>query len=200
MQTNRLAKTLFAAVSAVAIIALAPLKTAGALETKNVSPWVAKAERVGTASEDATVRIVFYLGLKNQDSLRDLVKAMYTRGNPRYQKYLSPEAFRSQFGQDAKDVALVRETVRSMGFKIESVAKSGFFVEASGTVAQVKAALGVSQDLYSYKGMVLRANKEAPRLPARIANLVTHVDGLDEGGALRHPFHVSADEATKDLT
>jgi len=197
MKPNKMTKALVTATSIAAMITLSPLHASRAAEAKNVAPWVSRAQKVGAASDATTIRVVFYLGLKHKDSLPDLVKSIYTRGNPLYQKYLSPDEFHSQFGQDAKDVALVRETVRSLGFKIESVAKSGFFVEASGTVAQVKSALGVSQDLYSYKGLVLRANKEEPRLPARIANLVTHVDGLDEGGALRHPFHMAADEANE---
>ena len=50
-----------------------------------------------------------------------------------------------------------------MGFHIDHTPDSGLFVRASGSVAQVKAAFGVTQDLYAYQGKVLRANAETPR-------------------------------------
>jgi subtilase family serine protease len=87
-------------------------------------------------------------------------------------------------------VARVQRTLQKLGFIIGNTPKSGLFVEASGTVAQIKANFGVSQDLYSYKGKLLRANAESPRIPAEISDVVTYVAGLDDTSQLRKPNHV----------
>lgn len=190
----RSVKSLISAASLLAITAMLP-SGASAAEAKHVAPWVAKAQRVGTASESDRIHVLFYLGYKNVDQLRDLVKAQYTRGNSLYGKYLTPDQFHARFSPDADKVAIVRDTLKDMGFTIESVPKSGFYVEVSGTVGQFKSAFGVSQELYAYRGLTLRANAESPKLPARIADLVIHISGLSETGALRHPYHHHADEA-----
>jgi subtilase family serine protease len=161
---------------------------------KNVSLWVGHAQKVGVAADTAPVHVTLFLSFRNQDALKDLIKAQYTRGNPQYGKYLSPEDFRSRFAPDPAKVSMVQDTLTKLGFKIENTPKSGLFVEASGTVALVKSAFGVSQGLYAYKGKVLRANVESPRLPARIADIVTYVAGLDETHLLRRPMHVNARE------
>ncbi len=160
---------------------------------KNVSPWVATAPKLGAADERARVTVQLFLGFRNQDDLKELIKAETTPGSESFGKYLTPEAFRLRFAPPAADVARVEATLRRLGFAIEHVPASGLYVEASGTVGQVKNAFHVSQQLYGYKGKVLRANAEAPRIPAEIADVVTYVAGLDDSGRLLKPDHVTLD-------
>jgi subtilase family serine protease len=63
----------------------------------------------------------------------------------------------------------------------------GLFVQAIGTVAQIKHAFHVSQDLYSYRGKTLRAHAEEPSLPAALSGLVSYVSGLDDSRLLIRP-------------
>jgi subtilase family serine protease len=60
-----------------------------------------------------------------------------------------PAQFRAQFAPKAADVARVQRTLQQMGFQVGFTPASGLSVTASGTVAQVKASFGVSQDLYN---------------------------------------------------
>jgi subtilase family serine protease len=194
-KTVRLALT---TASAVALIAAAAANSAAAsddavsVSPKNVSRWVAAAQKVGSAAESRQVHFSMFLGFKNQDQLKKLIDAQYKPGNAQYGKFLSPEQFRAKFAPDADKVTLVQETLKKLGFTLEYTPKSGLFVQAAGTVAQVKSAFGVSQDLYSYKGNTLRANKETPHLPAKIAGLVTYVAGLDDTAMLRRSHRVNA--------
>jgi subtilase family serine protease len=160
-------------------------------EQRNVSHWVEKASKAGEAKDSQRVPITVFLSFKNQTALKNLIAAQATPGNSKYGTYLTPDQFRQQFAPDAADVAKVQRALRKMGFVIENTPKSGLFVEASGTVAQVKTSFGVTQDLYSYKGKVLRANAETPRLPAEIAGIVSYVAGLDDTAMLRQPNHIS---------
>ena len=156
----------------------------------NVSHWVASAQRLGAAPDAQRVSVTLFLSFRNQDTLKNLIDAQSSPGSAQYGRYLTPQQFRAQFAPDATDVARVQRTLRQLGFTIEATPKSGLFVEASGTVAQVKAAFAVSQDLYAYKGRTLRANVESPRVPREIADVVTFVAGLDDTAALRRPNHV----------
>jgi subtilase family serine protease len=63
-------------------------------------------------------------------------------------------------------------------------------VSAEASVAQLKQAFGVSQAFYSYRGKTIRANAEAPSVPAALASKIGYIEGLDETN-LRHPQHVS---------
>jgi subtilase family serine protease len=178
----------------VALLFSAPAPALAAGGGSSVSPWVAQAQHIGTADDSTIVDLVVFLNFRNQDALRALIKAQYTPGNPQYRQYLSADAFRSRFSPDAAAASRVRESLRRLGFTVADSQTSVSFVEASGTVAQVKAAFGVSQELYGYKGKVLRANAEAPQIPAEIADAVRYVAGLDESHRLRKPFNSHADK------
>jgi subtilase family serine protease len=172
--------------------AAAPSDDAVSGAPKNVSRWVAAAQKVGSAAETRQVHFSMFLGFKNQDQLKKLIEAQYKPGSAQYGKFLSPAQFRAKFAPDADKVKLVQDTLKKLGFTLEYTPKSGLFVQAAGTVAQVKSAFGVSQDLYSYKGNTLRANKETPHLPAKIAGIVTYVAGLDDTAMLRKSHRVNA--------
>jgi subtilase family serine protease len=166
---------------------------------KNVSRWVAAAQRVGSAADSQPVHFSMFLGFKNTDQLKALIEAQYRPGSAQYQKFLTPEQFRAKFAPDADKVALVQDTLKKLGFTLEYTPKSGLFVQAVGTVAQVKSAFGVSQELYSYKGNTLRANKETPHLPAKLAGIVSYVAGLDDTARLRKTHHINAHNDDLDV-
>jgi subtilase family serine protease len=157
----------------------------------NVSPWVVRAQKLRAADDNQRVTIAAYLSFRNQAALENLIIDQSTPGNAKYGHFLTPEEFRAQFAPDPTEVKLVQDTLAGLGFTIEHTPASGLFVEASGTVAQVKNAFRVTQDLYSYNGKTLRANAEAPTLPAPIANLVTFIAGLDDSRFLVKPLHLS---------
>jgi len=163
-------------------------------EQKNVPHWVASAPKVSRADESQRVKIVAFLSFRNQPALKNLIVAQSTPSSSRYGQYLTPEEFRAQFAPNAADVKRVQRTLQQLGFRVEFTPDSGLFVQASGTINAVKAAFGVSQDLYAYKGKVLRANAETPRIPAAIADVVTYVAGLDEATVLRKPEHIRLNE------
>lgn len=159
---------------------------------KNVSRWVAAARKVGAAEASREVHFAMFLGLRNKDGLKALIAEQYRPGSAEYGKFLTPDRFRARFAPEPAKVRLVETTLRKLGFALEYTPKSGLFVQARGTVAQVKSAFGVTQDLYSYKGHTLRANRETPRLPAGLDGIVTYVSGLDDTAMLRRSHRVNA--------
>ena len=162
---------------------------------RNVPHWASPTNHVASAAESDRVTIVAYLSWRNQTALKDLIAAQAAPTSARYAQYLTPEQFHAQFSPTAADVQRVQRTLQKLGFHIDHVPASGLFVRASGSVALVKTAFGVSQELYSYQGKLLRANAETPRIPAAISDVVTHVAGLDQTALLRKPSHIRTNEA-----
>jgi subtilase family serine protease len=167
---------------------------------RNVPHWASQANHVASAAESDRVTIVAYLSLRNQSALKDLIAAQATPTSPSYGKYLTPEQFHAQFSPNAADVQRVQRSLQKLGFHIDHVPASGLFVRASGSVAQAKASFGVSQELYSYKGKILRANAETPRIPATISDVVTYVAGLDQTAQLRKPSHIRLNETERSAS
>lgn len=198
MHSSRISEKLIRGLSLAIGLAMvgAPLSAATARLSNNVAPWLSRAKKVGAANDAKEVRIAVYLSFRNQAGLTALVDQQNTPGSPMYGKFLTPEQFRSQFAPNPADVQQVEDALTNLGFKVISKPASGLFVVASGTVAQVKSAFHISQNLYSYKGKTLRANAEAPVLPASMASVVTYIAGLDETRMLMKPFrHVTARDA-----
>jgi subtilase family serine protease len=178
------------------VAALAPLRAqqlpapgAKTILSGAVPAWLSQAQKLGPADENTRVVIGAYLSWRNQSQLEQLIQEQATPGNSRYGQFLTPEQFHADFSPRLEDVALVQRTLSALGFNIRYTPASGLFVEASGTVGQIKQAFGVSQNLYSYRGKILRAHAEEPSLPAQLAGLVTYIDGLDEMRPLMKPAH-----------
>jgi subtilase family serine protease len=183
---------LLASALGLALIA-ASSSQAQVLERKDFPAWADPAAKVASAPETQKVSIAVFLGLRNEQALRDFVEEVSRPGSLHYGKYLTPAEFRAQFAPEAANVKLVQRELQKLGFHIDYTPASGLFVQASGSVAQVKSAFNVTQDFYAYKGKVLRSNAEIPRIPASIASVVRFVAGLDDTAMLREPSHVSLD-------
>ena len=167
------------------VAASAPLRAQRLSGTRPA--WLSRAQKLGPADENTRVVIEAYLSWRNQSQLEQLIQEQATPGNPRYGQFLTPEQFHAAFSPRLEDVALVQRTLSALGFQIKHTPDSGLFIVASGTVGQIKQAFGVSQNLYSYRGKILRAHAEEPSLPAQLSGLVTYIDGLDETRPLMKP-------------
>ncbi len=109
-----------------------------------------------------------------------------------YGRYLKGDEFAKRFAPSSADVAAVKALLEHAGMTDVQVGPIGAYVSAQATVAQIRSTFNVTQNLYAYKGLTLRANAEAPALPAALAKKVVFLDGLDDTGLLRVPFHLSA--------
>jgi subtilase family serine protease len=152
-----------------------------------VSPWVLKARLQGPADDAQRVLITAFLSWRNPDALEKLLQDQTDPKSSRYGEFLTPDQFHAAFSPKSSDVVLVQSTLRSLGFTVEYTPDSGLFVRASGTVAQVRQAFHVTQNLYSYRGKILRAHAEEPSLPSALQGVVTHIAGLDDSRKLMRP-------------
>jgi subtilase family serine protease len=177
--------------TALSVPAQAKMDSAG-----EVAPWVAHAEKTGAVEDSKQIQISVYLGFRNEDALDKLIKAQSTPGSAEFGHYLTRAQFHERFAPDKNAVAAVRTALERQGLKIRHVAASGLYIQAAGTVGQIKQAFKVDQNYYRYKGQTLRASSRAPALPAAMAAYVTHVGGLQDIGAMIHPDHKGVDRMT----
>jgi subtilase family serine protease len=157
----------------------------------NVAGWVKSAKLQGAAPAGTSVTISVNMALTNLAGLKTLVAQVSNNKGQEYGRYLTTEQFAARFAPAAADVNAAKAMLEKAGMTNVTVGPHGVYVSATATVAQLRSAFGVTQNLYSYNGKTLRANKEAPTIPATLAGKILYIGGLDETGMMRTPFHRS---------
>lgn len=157
----------------------------------NVAGWVKNATLKSSASATTTVTVSVNMALKNLAGLKSFVAEVSNPQGREYGQYLNTEEFAARYAPAATDVAAVEKLLEQAGMKNVTVGPHGVYVSATATVAQLRTAFKVTQNLYAYQGMTLRANKEAPTIPASLAGKIVFIGGLDDTAMMRKPFHRS---------
>jgi subtilase family serine protease len=177
------------------LLAAAAVCTATAAQattaTGNVAGWVKSAKMISAAPASRSVTIAVHLSLQNTANLKALVAEVSSPKSRDYGHYLTTEEFGQRFAAPAAEVAAVKSMLEHAGMSNVEVGPHGVYVSATATVSQLRATFHVTQNLYSYKGMTLRANKEEPTIPAALAGKILYIGGLDDTTMLRQPFHHS---------
>src|ERR1700753_3299466 len=138
-----------------------------------IAPWAARAGKTGAGADGKAVTITVYLGFRNEQALDKLIEAQTRPGTSQYGRYLTRAHSHTRVSPDKSHVTAVRAALQKEGLSIRRVAASGFYVEATGTVAQIKKAFQVDQSYYKVQGKLLRGTSKAPTLPSSIAAYVT---------------------------
>lgn len=111
-----------------------------------------------------------------------LVNRLYTPGSPDYGHFLTAAQVVQRFGVPKARTQDVVRRLRAAGLHVQAPDAFGDYVSASGTVAAVEKAFGVTERLFTVKGpagkpLHFLANINTPRVPA--ADHVTTVVGLN---------------------
>lgn len=102
---------------------------------------LATAQDLGARDPSAAmekIQLVLQRPQERQAAFDAEVEALHQRGNPSFHHWLTPEMVGAEFGPSPSDIAALTNYLQSEGFTVNSVGKSGMFVEFSGTVAQVQ--------------------------------------------------------------
>jgi subtilase family serine protease len=132
------------------------------------------------------------MAVKDGAGLKALVAAVSTPKSPQYGRYLSNSEFASRFAPASEDVRAVQSLLEKAGMSEVTVGPVGAYVSAKATVSELRSAFKVSQNLYAYKGLTLRANAEEPTIASALASKILFIEGLSDTGLLRQPNHHSA--------
>src|SRR5580698_28010 len=129
----------------------------------------------GAAPDDMQLdrmHLVLKRSASQETALRSLISGLHTPGNPSYHKWLTPEAFGSQFGPSDQDIATVENWLSGHGFAVSKVNPGKQTIEFSGNVGQFRNAFHAQIHKYAVNGETRFANSSDPQIPAALAPVV----------------------------
>ncbi len=124
------------------IIQQAPLAAGTLIALLSAVNAEAQMQPVTAAPKNQVVQFSVFLPLQNSDRLDQLITGLHTAGSANYRQWLSPEAFRSQFGANPSAIKQVQSVLESYG--ISTVNTTSHSVQAQGTVSAIEKALGAT--------------------------------------------------------
>ncbi|HEX7738038.1 MAG TPA: S53 family peptidase [Marmoricola sp.] len=153
--------------------------------------WLSKAKAGGDVANGAQIQFGVLLKMRNQTAADDLARRVSDPASADYGKYLTSAQFRAQFAPTQQQVSAVRSWLHAQGFDVTGTLRSGMYVTAKGTTAQVEKTFDTTMRTYHFRGHDLRANSSALSLPsgtsATVVDRIQGVVGLDQGSGLKKP-------------
>jgi subtilase family serine protease len=153
--------------------------------------WTSHARTIGTTPAGQRVAFGMLLRMRNQAAAARTLRAISDPTSAQYGRWLSNAAFDARFAPAHSQVVAVQRWLRSQGFRVTATLRSGMYVEAEGSAAQVEKTFGTNLREYRYHGATLRANSTPLSLPAvtpaAVTGAVSGIIGVDQGSTLKHP-------------
>ena len=137
-----------------------------------IAPDLGRVE--GNAAMDRMV-LMLAPDASHEKELQMLLDNLHTKGSPQYHQWLTPEEFGARFGASPAATQKVSTWLAAQGFSINSVARSGRWIQFSGTAAQVEVAFQTEMHHYLMNGTRHIANATDLSLPAELSALVKAV-------------------------
>jgi hypothetical protein len=149
----------------------------------NVHP-LARAEFDEGAVSDAQVlhRMLLLLqrSPEQEAALQQLLSDQQDKSSGRYQGWLTPEQFGTQFGPSDADIQAVTQWLASQGFGNVVVSAGRTAIEFSGNVGQVRNAFHTQIRRYAVKETTHFANSSDPAIPAALSPVVAGIVSLND--------------------
>ena len=140
--------------------------------------------------DDAGAHVAISLRQQDEEGLTALLRDQQDPASPRYHAWLTPEQFGDRFGLPEAAYARIVAWLATEGFEVTRY-PNRLFVEAIGTVGQVRDLLGVQLRTATWNGRTFRSHAEDAVLPVDIAPLVIKIGGLDTRKHLRHRMNIN---------
>ncbi|MGO9692203.1 MAG: protease pro-enzyme activation domain-containing protein [Syntrophobacteraceae bacterium] len=118
------------------------------------------------------------LNAVKQADLNKFLAELQDPASPNFHHWISPEEFNKRFGPASEDIHSITDWLTSHGFTINEIAKSGAWVNFSGTVANVERAFHTRIHNYYVKGHMYHANAQDPSIPRGLSDLVAGIVSL----------------------
>jgi hypothetical protein len=132
----------------------------------------------------ALERMILVLGssAEQEHGARTFLDSQQTKSSPDFHRWITPEEFGQKFGPATQDIQQVKAWLQQQGFAVTSVAKSGRWIEFSGTSSQVEAAFQTEMRHYQVDGELHTANATDITIPVALSSVV-------RGAASLHDFY-----------
>lgn len=156
----------------------------------------ASAHLMGAHSSNQQLTITLVLKSSKTNQMNNLLSELYNSHSPLYHHWLKQGQFNKMFAPDASQVSAVNKFLTGAGLKLAS-SPSPFLVRASGTTAQVEAALHTQINNYVAANNQSFFQNDSPlSIPASLSNDVIAVSGLSNTSA-QHTNYVTTRSAAQ---
>ena len=161
-----------------AVLVVLSLCIAAPVSARSALKKIPGAVDLGKVSDSKTVNISVWLKMNQGSAVEQKFQAVHDPSSAQYQQW-SGSAF-SANAPSAADAQKVSDYLSSQGLKVLGVGPNNLFVRATGTAAQVQAAMNADLHNIQLGSKTFQANLAGPSLPANVQAVVSHVGGLDD--------------------
>ena len=152
--------------------------------SNHTAKFVQTSPDMGPADPSQIITVKVHLQGQNQNQLSSFIQQLHDPTSPNFQKWLTPDQFKAQFGATAGTAATVQNFLTGHNLKvISSDARS---ITVQGTVGDIQNALHTRMDQFMVNGNVVRANISNPIVDEPAGANVTAISGLTEVMAKPH--------------
>jgi kumamolisin len=154
----------------------------------NTPPPVKEAEFLRHGDPERQVEIVVGLKLRNEQELNDLLARLADPASPEFRQFITADEFARRFSPTQQDYNRVVEYLMSHGLRVTATPPNRLIIAATGNIAQLERAFGVTINEYRLGGKVYISNDADPQIPARLQGLIQSVIGLNDFAEFQ-PLH-----------
>jgi subtilase family serine protease len=166
-------------------LSLVVVQSAAARELANhTAKFVQTAPDLGPSDPSQIITVKVHLNGQNQDQLSSFVQQLHDPSSPNFQKWLTPDQFKAQFGATTGSINTVQSFLTKNNLKVMS--SNGRTITVQGTVADIQNALHTQMHQFSVNGNIVRANVNNPVVDEPAGAMVSAVSGLTEAMAKPH--------------
>jgi subtilase family serine protease len=150
-----------------------------------------KLQQVTQADKTQVVQFSVFLPLQNSSQLDQLIADLHNPASPNYRQWLSPQAFRAQFGAKSSDLAQVESVLADYGITVLSTSSHG--LQAQGPVSAVENAVGASLwNATGSNGRPTLISTSPLQMPAGLAQVGAQVVSFSPVVRVHPHAHISA--------
>ncbi len=168
----------FLIVCALALFLFSMVSFANTVIPNSVPAYVAHAQNLGAEDPGRVISITVRMALRDRAGRDTLLRDLYDKRSPQYQKWLTPEQYAARFAPTAQSSATVQDFLRSQGLTVTDVNRFNYTITAQGRVSDVQRAFSVQINRYSFKGETRYSNANNPSLPVQLGSLVGSLGGI----------------------
>jgi subtilase family serine protease len=152
--------------------------TAGQTIVGNTPGFVRTAPKIGAANPSQTIEITLWLNVRNRQQLDSVAEDLYDPSSPHYRAWLGFSQIAADYGPTTQEADAVKDFLSAHNLSIVLADPNNFYVQATGTIADISAAFHIQMSNFKVKGKVLRANTADPYIEGPAARFVHLVSGL----------------------
>lgn len=149
----------------------------------NISPFATAENDRGPTADNLSMEHMQLLLKRPADreaALQEFMQEQQTKGSANYRKWLTADEFGQQYGVSQSDIDVVTSWLKSHGFTVNNVYRSGTLVDFSGTAGQVRRAFNTEIHHLSVGNIDHIANMSDPQIPSALAPVVAGVVSLND--------------------